>query len=170
MGFQVMLTGRSVFILSNSYPQTNPVFWLSIVCSFRGGIMAYIKNYGHFTWPQSWNFKLIFYMFTFLYNLATWCEELTHLKRRWCWERLRAGGGGDDRGWDGWMASLTQWTWVWVGSRSWWWTGRPGVLQFMGLPRVRHDWATELNWTELMHELCYSERGKGMTEGISCYY
>ena len=55
---------------------------------------------------------------------------------------------GDDRGWDGWMASPTQWTWVWVGSRSWWWTGTPGVLRFMGLQRVRHNWATELNWTE----------------------
>ena len=55
---------------------------------------------------------------------------------------------GDDRGWDGWMASLTRWTWVWVNSRSWWWTGRPDVLQFMELQRVRHDWMTELNWTE----------------------
>ena len=55
----------------------------------------------------------------------------------------------DDRGWDGWMASLTRWTWVWVNSWSWWWTGRPGVLRFMGSQRVRHDWATELNWTEL---------------------
>ena len=68
------------------------------------------------------------------------------LKRPWCWERLRAGGEGDDRGWDGWMVSLTWRTWVWVNSRSWWWTGRPGVLQFMGLQRVGHDWATELNW------------------------
>ena len=65
-----------------------------------------------------------------------------------CWEGLGAGGEGDDRGWDGWMASLTRWTWVWVNSRSWWWTGRPGVLQFMGSQRVGHDWATELNWTE----------------------
>ena len=64
----------------------------------------------------------------------------------WCWEGLGAGGEGDDRGWDGWMASPTRWTWVWVNSRSWWWTGRPGVLQFMGSQRVRHDWATELNW------------------------
>ena len=74
--------------------------------------------------------------------------HLTHWKRPWCWERLRAGGEGDDRGWDGWMASPTQWTWVWVDSGSWWWTGRPGVLWFMGSQRVRHDWATELNWTE----------------------
>ena len=61
----------------------------------------------------------------------------------------RAGGEGDDRGWDGWMASPTWWTWVWVNSRRWWWTGRPGVLRFMGLQRVGQDWATELNWTEL---------------------
>ena len=69
----------------------------------------------------------------------------THWKRLWCWEGLGAGGEGDDRGWDGWMASLTRWTWVWVSSGSWWWTGRPGVLRFMGLQRVGHDWATELN-------------------------
>ena len=68
-------------------------------------------------------------------------------KRPWCWERLRAEGEGDDRGWGGWIASPTQWTWVWVNSRSWWWTGRFGMLQFMGSQRVGHDWATELNWT-----------------------
>ena len=83
------------------------------------------------------------------YPLGTWCKQLTHLKRHWCWERLKAGAEGDDRGWDGWMASPTQWTWVWVDSRSWWWTGRPGVLRFMGLQRVGHDWVTKLNWTEL---------------------
>ena len=80
--------------------------------------------------------------------IITWCKELTHLKRPWCWERLRAGGEGDDIGWYGWMASLTRWTWVWVNSRSWWWTERPGVLWFMGSRRVRHDWGAELNWTE----------------------
>ena len=69
-------------------------------------------------------------------------------KRPWCWERLGAGGEGDNRGWDGWMASPTRWTWVWVKSGSWWWTGRPGVLQSMGSQRVGHDWATELNWTQ----------------------
>ena len=62
------------------------------------------------------------------------------------WEGLRVGGEGDDRGWDGWMASPTQRTWVWVDSRSWWWTGRPGVLRFMGLQRVGYNWATELSW------------------------
>ena len=76
-------------------------------------------------------------------------QRADHLKRPWCWERLKAGEEGDDRGWDGWMASPTQWTWVWVNSGSWWWTGRPGVLQSMWSERVRHDWATELNWIEL---------------------
>ena len=90
-------------------------------------------------WCLSWNSS----------TLATSCEELTHWKRLWCWEGLEAGGEGDDRGWDGWMASLTRWTWVWVNSRSCWWTGRPGVLWFMGSQRVGHDWATELKWTEL---------------------
>ena len=74
--------------------------------------------------------------------------KLTHWKRLWFWEGLGAGGEGDDRGWDGWMASLTRWTWVWVNSGSCWWTGKPGMLRFMGLQRVRHDWATELNWTD----------------------
>ena len=77
-------------------------------------------------------------------TLATWYEEVTHLKRPWCWEKLRVGGEGDDRGWDGWMASPTPWTWVWVNTGSWWWTGKPGMLQFMGSQRVGHDWATEL--------------------------
>ena len=63
------------------------------------------------------------------------------------WERLKAGAEGDNRGWDGWMASPTQWTWVWVNSRSWWWTEKPGMLQFMG-SQSRTDWVTELNWTE----------------------
>ena len=87
-------------------------------------------------WCWSWSYN----------TLATSCEELTHLKRPWCWERLRAGGEGDHRGWDGWMASPTQRTWVWVNSGNWWWTGRPSVLWFMGLQWVGHYWVTELNW------------------------
>ena len=70
--------------------------------------------------------------------------------RLWSWEALRAGGEGGNRGWDGWMASLTQWTWVWVNSGGWWWTGRPGVLQFMGSQRVGHNWATELEWQVML--------------------
>jgi len=85
-------------------------------------------------WCWSWNSS----------TLATSCKELTHWKRLWCWEGLGAGGEGGNRRWDGWMASLTRWMWVWVNSGSWWWTGRPGVLRFMGLKRVGHDWATDL--------------------------
>ena len=87
--------------------------------------------------------------------LATWYKELTHWKRSWCWERLKVGGEGDDRGWNGWMASLTLWTWVWVSSGSWWWTGGPGMLRFMGSQRVGHDWVTELNWTDTISFLCW---------------
>ena len=91
-------------------------------------------------WCWSWNSS----------TLATSCEELTHWKRLWCWEGLGAGEEGDDRGWDGWMASLTRWTQVWVNSRSRWWTGRPGELRLMGSQRVGHDWATELNWSYIL--------------------
>ena len=93
-------------------------------------------------WCLSWNSN----------TLATWCEELTHLKRPWCWGRLKAGGEGDDSGWDGWIASLTQWTWVWVNSGSWWWTDRPGVLQSMGSQsRTRlSDWTTVMRlWQQI---------------------
>ena len=92
-------------------------------------------------WCWSWNSN----------TLTTCYEELTYWKRPWCQERLRAGGEQDDRGWDGWMASPTQWTWVWVGSGRWWWTGKPGVLQSMRSQRVRHDWSTDLNWTLRFH-------------------
>ena len=86
-------------------------------------------------------------------TLATWCQELTHLKRPQCWKRLRARGEGNDRGWDGWMASPTQATWVRINSWSWWWTGMPDVLQSMGSQRVRHNWVTELNWTFLQKKI-----------------
>ena len=101
-----------------------------------------VLNWNWKDWCWSWSSN----------TLATWCKELTHLKRPWCWERLKAGGEGDDRGWDGWMASPTQWTWVSVGSRSWWWTGRLGVLQSMGSQRLRHNWATELNCWPIIDE------------------
>ena len=86
------------------------------------GLMLKVKLFGHLTW------------------------RVDSLEKPWCWERLRAGGEGYNRGWDGWMASPTWWTWVWVSSGSWWWTGKPGVLWSMGLQGVRHDWVTELNW------------------------
>ena len=84
-------------------------------------------------WYWSWNSN----------TLATWCEELTHLKRLWCWERLKAGAG-DDRGWDGWMTSLTQRTWVWASFRTWWWTKKPGVLQSWNTKGS--DMTKQLNW------------------------
>ena len=99
----------------------------------------------HPTGDQSWVFTGRTDVEADSNTLATWCEELTHLKRPWSWERLKAGGERDNRGWDGWMASPTQWTWVWVSSGSWWWTGRPGMLQFMGL----QSWTWLSNWTEL---------------------
>ena len=76
-------------------------------------------------------------------------QRTDSFEKTWCWERLKVGGEGVNRGWDGWMASPTQWTWVWVNSGSWWWTGRPGMLQSKKSQRVGHDWATELNWTLL---------------------
>ena len=89
-------------------------------------------------WSWSWSSN----------TLASWCKELTHWKRSWRWERLKAGGEVDNRGWDGWMASLTQWTWVWVSSGSWWWTEKPGMLQSMGSQRIGRNWETELNCIE----------------------
>ena len=94
-----------------------------ILCSFSGKAHSYSLNYH------------LYMDALHIYNSA--------------WNLTFFQGEGDDRGWDGWMASLTQWMWVWVNSGSWWWTERPGVLQFMGSRRVGHDWATELNWTEL---------------------
>ena len=112
---------------------SSPLFtWLSFMMDskFQWYVYTFCKD-----WCWSWNSN----------TLSTWWEELTHFKRPWCWERLMAGGEGDSRGWDSWMASPAQWTWVWVNSWSWWWTGRPGVLWFMGSQRVGHDWVTELN-------------------------
>ena len=87
-------------------------------------------------WCWSWDSNI----------LATWCEELTHLKRPWCWERLRAGGEGHDRGWDGWMAWLTQWTWVWVDSESWWWT----EAWHAAIHGVAKSWTWLSEWTEMI--------------------
>ena len=97
-------------------------------------LIVYWKN-----WCWSWNVN----------TLATWCEELTPWERPWCWEKVKAGGEGDDRGWDGWVALPTRWTWVWASSGSWWWTGKPDVLLPIESQRVGYDWVTEMNWMEL---------------------
>ena len=100
------------------------------------GVQSWVVHWKDWCW--SWDSN----------TLATSCKELIHWKRPWCQEGLREGGEGDNIGWVGWMASPTRCAWVWVNSGSWWWTGKPGVLWFMGLQRVRHEWATEMNWTE----------------------
>ena len=86
-------------------------------------------------WCSNWNSN----------TLATWCEGLTHLKRPWCWERLKAGGEGDDRGWDGWMAPLNQWTWVWVDLGVGDGQGGPACCDSWG--RKESDTTERLNWT-----------------------
>ena len=95
------------------------------------GNQSWIKD-----WCWRWNSN----------TLATWCEELTHWKRLSCWERLKAGGLGDNRRWDGWMASPTRWTWVWGGSGSWWWTGKPGMLH--AVCGVAKRWTRLSDWTD----------------------
>ena len=122
--FEWLITAISI-VFDSSPPTSLSIWSWTSLCS--------VLNIHWKDWCWSWNSN----------TLATWYKQLTHLKRPWCWERLRAGGKGHNRGWDGWLAAPTRWTRVWVDSRSWWWTGRPGVLRFMGLQRVRHDWATE---------------------------
>ena len=128
----------------------------SLSCSDENWLFSLLRNQINlWSWifqVWTWHFVDIVFFNVHWDEMAVSCEELTHWKRLWCWEGLGAGGEGDARGWDGWMASLTRWTWVWVNSRSWWWTGRPGVLWFMRSQRVGHDWATKLNWTELRWE------------------
>ena len=104
---------------SSSSEITNPT---SFIVSYQKG------------WCWSWNSS----------SLTTWCEELTPWKRLWSWERLKAGREGDTWGYHGWMASLTRWTWVWTSFGSWWFTRKPGMLQFMGSQRFGHHWVIEL--------------------------
>ena len=120
-------------------PRDGGVWWAAVygVAQSRTWLKQLSSSSSIAGW-KSWGFN----------TLAIWCEELTHWKKPWCWERLKAGVEGDDRGWDGWMASPTQWTWVWASSRSWWWTGKPGLLQSMGLQKAGHNWMTELNGNE----------------------
>ena len=143
MVFPVVMYGCESWTLKKAEHQRIDAFelwcWrrlLRVPWTARRANQSILNEISHWKdWCWSWNSN----------TLATWCEELNHLKRPWCWERLKAGGEGDNRGWDGWMASPTQWTWVSVNSGSWRWTGRPGMLQSMGSQRNGHDWATELN-------------------------
>ena len=145
--FPVVMYGCEIWTIKKAESQRIDAFelwwWRRLlrVPWTAGRSIQLVHHKGNQSWVFIWRTDIEAETLT----LATWCEELTHWKRPWCWERLKAGGEGDDRGWDSWMASPTQWTWVWVNSGSWWWTGRSGMLQFMGSQRVGHDWATELN-------------------------
>ena len=142
MVFPVVMYGCESWTIKISECQKIDVFelwcWrrlLRVSWTARRSKQSILKEISHEYSLEGWNST----------TLATLCEELTHWKRLWCWEGLGAGGEGDDRGWDGRMASLTRWTWVWVNSGSWWWTGRPGILRFMeSQSRTRLS-----NWNEL---------------------
>ena len=144
MVFPVVVYGCESWTIKESWALKNWCFWtvvLRVPWTTRRSNLSSLKeislNIHRKDWCWSWNSN----------TLATWCKELSHWKRPWCWERFKAEEGGD-RGWDDWIALLSRWTWVWARSRSWWWTGKPGVLQSMGLQRVGHDWEIELNWSE----------------------
>ena len=136
-------------ILDSTYPKNGTKWWT------RASVdMGFTANAAAEDFYRKWK-KLLPFLITLNIHwkdwcwiwssntLATWCEEPTHWKRPWWWARLKAEGEiGDDRGWDAWMASLTQWTWVWASSGRWWRTGKPGVLQSMGSQRAGHDWST----------------------------
>ena len=126
-----------------SHPPQENCFWTAVLEKSLGlqgdqtsqSWRKLVLNIHWKDWRWSWNSNI----------LATWCKEPTHWKRPWCWERLKAGGERDDRGQDGWMVLPTRCMWVWASSGSWWWTGRPGVLQSMESQRV---WLSK--WTELI--------------------
>ena len=137
------------------------VFWLSswevLLCHFCvdvsfpaapnflccDSLSIYSPKKEYMSYKASWVFDSLITQLNLCDTLATWFEDLTHLKRPWCWERLRAGGEGDDRGWDDWMASPTQWTRMWASSGRWWRTGKPEVVPFMGSQRVGYNWVIE---------------------------
>ena len=136
---------RHVYYQENWAPK-NWCFWTAVLektleCPLDCKKIQPVNTKGNQSWKvigrTCWNWNSN--------TLATWCEELTHLKIPWCWEWLEAGRKGDSRGWNGWMSSPTWCTWVWAISGSWWWTGNPGMLQSMGLKR---DMTERLNWTD----------------------
>jgi len=135
-GSQSIGVSASASVLSMNVQDWSPLGWTSWISLQSKGLSRVSSNTKFKSISSS--------ALSFLYS-PTLTSIHDHWKRPWCWERLKAGEG-DERGWDGWMASPTQWTWVWVNSGSWWWIVRPGMLQSMGSQRVRHDWVTELNW------------------------
>ena len=139
-----LLLGRKAMTNLESLLKSRDITLLTKVCILKATVFPVIM----YNRCENWTIKKAEHWKVDAFELWYWRRLLRvpWTARRWCWERLMVGGDGDDRGWYGWMASLTQWTWVWVNSGSWWWTGRPGMLQSMGSQRVGHSWATELNW------------------------
>ena len=135
-------------------PGKTSSFWF-LVCFFGLEGWKHQRRYGtafsYCSWgSQGKNTDMVCHsLLQWTDTLATWYKELTHWKRPWHWERLRAGGEGDNRRWDGWMASLTQWTWVWASSRSWWWTGQAWRAAVHG---VKKSWTRLSDWTVLMEQ------------------
>ena len=131
--------GRKVMSTLDSILKSRDITLSTMVCLVKAMVFPVVTVWmWEFDYKESWALKNRCFWTVVLEKswnsstLATSCEELTHWKRPWCWEGLGAGGKGDDKGWDGWMASLIWWMWIWVDSRSWWWTGRSGMLQLMG--------------------------------------
>ena len=153
MVFPVVMYGCESWTIKKAEPK-NWCFWTVMLKTLKSPLDSKEIQQVHPKGNQSWIF--IWRMYAEIEAPILWPPDakVFHWKRPWCWERLKAGEEGDDRGWDGWMASPTRWTWVWASCRSWWWTGKPGVLLPMESQRVRHgDW-TELNnlrtWTSYL--------------------
>ena len=150
MVFPEVIYGCESWPIKESWASKNWCFWTVVLEKTLESPLDYKEIQPiHLKGNQSWIFIERTNVEVETNSLATWCKELIHWKRPWFWERLKAGGEGDARGWDSWMASPTGWKWVLVSSGSWWWTGKPEVLQSIRSQRVGHNWATELNWTEL---------------------
>ena len=150
MVFPVVMYGCESWTIKKAACHKNTCFWTVVLEKNLGSPLyfkeikpVYPKGYQSWYSLEGLMLKLNLQYFGHLMRRADSLEKF------WCWKGLGTGGEGDNRGWDGWMASPTRWTWVWVNSRSWWWPGRPGVLQFMGLQRVGTE---QLNWTELSHQ------------------
>ena len=144
-----MLTGLHTLSnhILNKSPRVEELPWKSFGLQDHQTSQSYKKSVLIICWKDMLKLKLQYF--------GHLMRRTNSLERPWRWERLRAGGEGDNRGWDGWMPSTTWRTWVWASSGSWWWTGKPGVLQSMGSQRVRHNWVTELNLEEVLLTLSY---------------
>ena len=148
MAFPVVIYGCESWTIKKAWVLKSWCFWTVVEKTLESTLGCKEIQPVHPKGNQSWIFLegLMLKLKLQYFGHLIWRAD--SFEKTLCWERLKAGGEGDDKGWDGWMASPTLRTWAWVNSRNWWWTGRPGMLQSMGSQRVRHDWTTELNWTQ----------------------